>query len=190
MQRKLTGRIVGVILLALSVGLNVLQAQKIRAITSSGGHRSSLVGSKAVSFEGRTPDGRAIEVGFDARVPTVIYYFSTRCGWCERNWANLEALADSANGRFRVVAVTTERDIKGYVKDRDPRVEFLEAMDEDAVRAYRFTATPHTVVVDGSGLITHEWQGAFMNGIGKQVEDLFDIGLPGLSASARRPESK
>ena len=82
MQRKLTGRVVGVILLALSVGVNVLQAQKIRAMTSVAGTRGPLIGTKAKSFAGRTPDGRAIEVGFDARVPTVIYYFSTRCGWC------------------------------------------------------------------------------------------------------------
>jgi hypothetical protein len=190
MKRNVTGRVVGVILLALSVGVNVLQAQKIRAMTSLAGTRGPLIGTKARPFEGRTPDGRAIDVGFDARVPAVIYYFSTKCGWCERNWANIEALAASANGRFRVVAVTSEGGIKGYVKGRDPRVEFVEALNDQALQAYRFTATPHTVVVDGSGLVTHEWKGAFMNRIANQVEDLFDMVLPGLSAPAGRPEPK
>ena len=190
MQRKLTGRVVGVILLVLSVGVNVLQAQKIRAMTNLAASRGPLLGTKAKSFEGRTPDGRAIEVGFDARVPTVIYYFSTKCGWCERNWANIEALAASANGRYRVVAVTAEGGIKGYLKGRDPRVEFVEGLHEQALQAYRFTATPHTVVVDGSGLVTHEWKGAFMNRIANQVEDLFDVALPGVSAPAGRPEPK
>jgi hypothetical protein len=187
MHWKLTARVVGVILLTLSVGVNVLQAHKIRAMTGSASVRGPLIGSKARPFEGRTPDGRAIEVAFDARVPTVLYYFSTRCGWCDRNWTNIEALATGANGRFRVVAVTAQDGIKEYVKGRDPRVEFIEAIDDEALRAYRFTLTPHTVVIDGSGLVTHEWKGAFMNRIATQIEDLFDVMLPGLSAPAGRP---
>jgi hypothetical protein len=187
MHQELTVRLIGVVLLALSVGVNVLQAKKIRAMVEPAGGRSSLIGSKARPFEGRTPDGRAIEVAFDARVPTVLYYFSTRCGWCERNWANIEALAASANGRFRVVAVTAQDGINEYVKGRNPRIEFIEAIDDEALRAYRFTATPHTVVIDGSGMVTHEWKGAFMNRIANQVEDLFGVMLPGLAAPAGRP---
>jgi hypothetical protein len=190
MERKLTGRVVGVILLALSVGVNVLQAQKIRAMTSVAGTRGPLIGSKARRFEGRSPDGHAIDVGFDARVPTVIYYFSTKCGWCARNWLNIEALAAGANGRYRVVAVTAEAGILGYVEGRDPRVEFVEGLNEETLRAYRFTATPHTVVVDGAGLVTHEWKGAYMNGTANQVEDLFDVVLPGVSAPPQSGQSK
>ena len=86
-----------------------------------------------------------------------------------------------------MVAVTTESGITGYVKGRDPRVEFVEAIDDEALRAYRFTFTPHTVVVDGSGLVTQDWKGAFMSRVASQVEDLFDVMLPGISAPAGRP---
>ncbi len=190
MQRKLTGRVVGVILLALSVGVNVLQAGRIRAMASTAVSRGPLLGTKATPFEGLTPDGRATEIVFDSRLPTVIYYFSTKCGWCQRNWSNIDALAAGADGRFRVLAVTAESGIKAYVKGRDPRVEFIEAIDEGALRAYRFTSTPHTIVVDGSGLVTHEWSGAFMGGIASRVENLFDVSLPGLSATAQKPSVK
>ena len=183
MRGDVVSRVAGVALLILSVGVNVLQAQKIRTMTSPAGRNGALVGTKALPFEARTPEGRQVRVAFDAGLPTVLYYFSPTCGWCDRNWNNLEALVAGATGRYRVVAVTAAEDMKAYADKHRLGVDLLEGVPEDTLRAYGFTATPHTVVVDGSGLVTHEWRGAFMNGIAEQIEDLFGLLLPGVSAA-------
>lgn len=181
MRGNIGGRVVGVALLVLSVGFNVLQAQKIRSMISPAGRQGALVGVKAPPIAARTVVGNPTRVAFDSGLPTVLYYFSATCGWCERNWTNLEALAAGAQGRYRVVALTSDKGLKAFVEKHDLEVEVMEQVPEETLQAYRFTATPHTVVIDAYGLVTHEWRGAFANGIAEQIEDLFGVMLPGLS---------
>ena len=181
MQGMINGRTVAVTLLALSIGVNVLQANKIHNLVSPSGDKGSLVGTLAMPIEAHDVDGRAVRLTVGAGLPTVLYYFSPSCTWCERNWTNLEALTAGANGRYRVVAVTAARDVKAFVEERHLKVEVLEALPDEALRAYRFSGTPHTVVIDQAGLVTHEWRGAYLDRIAGQIEDLFDLVLPGLS---------
>lgn len=172
---------VGVLVLACSVSVNVLQAQKIRSMASGGTGKGATVGTKATPIDATATDGRPIRIAFDNGLPTVLYYFSPTCGWCNRNWKNLEALAASAEGRYRVVALTSDRDMKTYIAKHNLAVEVLEGLGVETLEAYRFTVTPHTVVVDATGLVTHEWRGAFRNGIADKIEDLFGLVLPGVS---------
>ncbi len=187
---RISSRVAGAALLALSVGVNVLQAQRIRAMVIRSERSGALVGTKAVPIQARTSEGLSTRVVFDANLPTVLYYFSPTCGWCDRNWTNIEALAASAKGRYRVVAVTSAQDVRAYVERHKLSVEVLEALPDDVLQAYRFTATPHTVVVDAHGLVTHEWRGAFRNRIANQIEDLFGVVLPGLSAQESSGQPK
>ncbi len=190
MIRNMNGRAVGAVLLVLSACVNVLQAQKIRGLVGFADKKGALVGTKAPPIEARTPDGQPVRMTFDAGLPTVLYYFSPTCGWCDRNWTNLEAVAANAKNRYRVVAITSAQGIQSYAEKHALRVEVLEALPENVLDAYRFAATPHTVVVDAYGFVTHEWQGAFMNGVANRVEDLFGLVLPGLSPTraSERPK--
>jgi hypothetical protein len=53
--------------------------------------------------------------------------------------------------------------------------------DAEAVAAYRFgSATPQTLLIDSSGRIVHSWIGAYAGTVGKEIEDVFKIKLPGL----------
>jgi len=168
-------------LLALSVGVNLFQAQKIRAMTRVVDRPGRLVGTVAQPIVARTPAGRESRLTFGSGLPTVLYYFSASCGWCERNWTNVEALAANAEGRYRVVAVTSTEGIKAYVDEHRLKVEVLEGLPAETIEAYRLISTPHTVVIDGSGVVTHEWSGAYTTSVARRVEDLFGMVLPGLT---------
>lgn len=170
---------VAAVLLALSVTVNVMQAQHIRTLVAVE-PTDVLVGRDSGLIEGFTLDGTAVtlEPGRDA--PTVLYYFRSSCAWCERNWDNVEALAQAAEGRYRVVAISAERDLKTMAAQRGLTVDIIEGISTASMARYRFSGTPHTVVVDAAGTVAHSWRGAFGSRIQRQVEDVFGVALPGV----------
>jgi hypothetical protein len=95
-------------------------------------------------------------------------------------------LAAAGGDRFRFVAVTAERDVRGFAAARGFGFEILQRIPEEARRAFGFRGTPHTVVVSSQGLITHEWVGAYNKDHRRQIERLFDVPLPGLEAISPR----
>ncbi len=48
-------------------------------------------------IEVQSPAGQRRSVRFDAGLPTVVYFFSPTCGWCERNWDNVLALSAASD---------------------------------------------------------------------------------------------
>lgn len=173
----------GVLLLLISSAVNVLQAQRIQSLLRTTKAGVSAIGQKASRIIGITTDGQRAIVDFDERRPTVLYYFSPSCGWCERNWANVRALQAAADGRYRLVAVSSDTGLAGYVRQHQLELEVIEGISENVRASYGFYGTPHTVVVDAGGVISHEWRGAFGARIGQQVEELFGLALPGVQTS-------
>ncbi len=172
-------------LLAASVGVNVLQAQRIRELV----HRpddARLVGARVEALEGTTPEGTHITVALGHGRPVLVYHFSTTCRWCEQNWANLAAVARHSAGRYRVLAITTETDVADWVAARTFPFEVLSGVSAETAKRLGLSGTPHTIMVGSDGLVTHEWYGAYVDRIGRQVSDLFDIRLPGLMVAADR----
>jgi len=180
----------GLLLLLMSTAVNVLQAHRIRGLLASNKPGTSIIGKRATSISGRTLQGQPTVVALDERRPTLLYYFSSSCGWCERNWANVEALRVAANDRYRVVAISSERGLEGYANRHQLAVDVVEGISENVLESYAFYGTPHTLFIDADGLVTHEWRGAFSSRIARQLEDLFDLSLPGVQESrfARRPD--
>jgi hypothetical protein len=171
----------GLLLLLVSAAVNVLQAQRIHFLLETTNAGVSGIGKPATPVDGFTLGDRSVTVRFDERRPTVIYYFSPTCGWCERNWANIKALSAAADGRYRLIAVTADRGVSDYARRHDLELEVIEGISENVRAAYAFYGTPHTVVVDAEGVVTHEWRGAFNPRIERQIEELFGIKLPGLA---------
>jgi hypothetical protein len=169
------------VVLAVSAGLNVLQGQRIRALSEWQQPATTAMGRQAIAIGGYSLDGAAVNVEFRGAVPTVIYYFSPTCGWCERNWTNVKALSGSANGRYRVIAVTSARGLRAYVDSRHLEVDVIEGMSENTRRSFAFGGPPHTLVVSPEGLVTHEWRGAYTPRMERQIEELFGILLPGVA---------
>lgn len=168
------------VLLTLSAGVNVLQARRIRSLLDAT-QASPVLGTRAPVLTGYSVLGTQVEVRLDTGLPTFVYYFSPSCGWCERNWANIQALAFAGKDKFRVVAVTTERNLRDYLYQRQVTVDVIEGISENTRARFGFRPTPHTVVVSGDGVITRDWQGAFTPRIERQIEELFVVDLPGLS---------
>ncbi len=186
--RKWTSAVM--LVLVVSVGVNVLQAQKIRALVGRPVVASTVIGKQVLSIRGVSPEGAPIDISLKSALPTVLYHFSSSCGWCERNWRNIEALAEGAQGRYRVVALTTEKGIQSYLRKRGISVDVVEQIELDVERLLNLAGTPKTIAVGSDGVVTHEWLGAYQNRIGRQIEELFVVTLPGITPSLlQRPRN-
>lgn len=170
-------------LLAASVTVNVVQAHRLRAVITPSAP-STLLGRAVQSIPVVDRDGRAAVVRFDRRVPTILYYFSTSCGWCERNWDNVRRLADQSDGRYRVVGLAAERSLGDVIDRQHLTFEVYGGVSTEAREALGLSGTPRTIVVSAQGLITHDWTGAFSGAVALAVEDVFGLTLPGLRPTA------
>lgn len=175
--------LVAAVLLALSVTVNVMQAQRIRTLVTVE-PTDTLIGRSGGTIEGFTLDGSAVTLEREPGVPVVLYYFSSSCAWCGRNWENVEALVKASEGRYRVIALSSERNLKAFVSRHGLTVDVIEGISDASMARYQFSGTPHTVVVDATGTIAHSWRGAFGARIERQVEELFGVALPGLTAAS------
>ena len=171
-------------LLTVSAGVNVLQAQRIHVLVSPVPNTPAAIGRRAGVVEGFSLSGSTRQVTLAGSIPTVLYFFSPTCVWCERNWANVKALAAGATGRYRILMVTGARSVDTYLRDRGLTVDIIEGISETTRRDLGLTATPQTVVVSAEGLISHVWSGPFTARPKRQIEQLFDVSLPGLVENA------
>jgi hypothetical protein len=167
-------------LLLVSVGLNAMQSTKIRDLTHPTGLSGPGVGQRVGTLAGVDADGRPRMVAFTASVPTVLYFFSPTCKWCERNWANVAAIARSSDGRYRFVAITQATDLRGFAATRGLSFDILGGVSADTVRALGLGGTPTTLVVSSQGTITHAWVGGFDGRLKADAATFFGVGLPGL----------
>lgn len=171
------------VLLILSVGLNTLQAGRIRDLVDRRVESSSRLGQKAPPLAGLSLNGSPRILNFNGTEPTVLYFFSRTCRWCEDNWANVRALSKERSGRFRFVGVARETDLDAFAKERNLDFEIIGGVEPATLKAFGFGATPHTIVISAQGHISKEWLGAFQSRKQKSIESFFDVRLPGLSES-------
>ena len=182
---------IALMLLAISAGINVLQAQRIRALVSPVPGTPAAIGRMAVPVQGYSRSGEKREVTFKRGRPTVLYFFSPTCLWCERNWPNIQSLlSSSAAGRYDVVLVSASRELDQYLRSRNLTVDVLEGISENSRQHFGLSATPQTVVVSPEGIISHVWSGAYTARPKRQLEELFAISLPGLAGSVAGSYSK
>jgi hypothetical protein len=174
------------VLLTCSAGVNVLQARRIQSLLSHDQDRGAI-GAVISQISGYSIDGATRVVPSSGSVPLVLYYFSPSCDWCERNWPNVQALADASQlGTFRVLGVTNARGVRPYLSERSLRIDVLEGLDDDAKAILGLSGTPHTQILSGAGIVTHEWRGAYSPRIHRQIEDLFQMRLPGILQTGLR----
>jgi hypothetical protein len=168
------------LVLACSVALNVTLARRLSAAQGPSVPAHSLKGASVPPLHGTTLDGDPVAIDFQSDVPVVLYYFSTTCAWCERNLANVKALAGRSGQAFRLVGVSNSPDLDGYVADRALGIELVTAVPPPIVAAYRFAGTPHTLVVGKGGRVLEDWPGAYSGSLQQQIERYFRVPLPGL----------
>jgi hypothetical protein len=163
--------------LAVSVAVNVLQANRIYGLLSSP-RQSSRVGRPAPILRG-VMRGQPTVIDYGSR-PTVLYYFRSTCGWCTQNWPSVRALANQAGDRFRLIAVTAEAQAAATLSQLGIDMELLASMDQGSQADWRFKGTPQTVVVSNQGVVTHDWPGPYIGEVQREIEDLLSVRLPSL----------
>ena len=174
-----------IVLLVLSVALNVVLSKQLIALRTPPPTKL-LPGERVSALQVKTLSGDAVTIGFDGTLPTVFYYFSPTCSWCERNWENVRALVDTAPGRYRFVGLSsTPKGVEEKLKQHGLSFEVYTGLSADAARAYRLTGTPHTVLVSPQGTVVRAWAGAYVAKQAPEIERYLALKLPGLSAAAR-----
>jgi peroxiredoxin len=167
------------VLLLVSVGLNVVLGRRLQAFMEPE-DRSTPVGMAVPPLDVRTPDGHAAEIRFDGR-PTILYYFSPNCGWCEGNWTNVQALIASVGQRYRFVGLSTVADVSTYMASHHLSFEVYSGLTLEAARQYHLGGTPQTIVVSADGRIQYSWSGAYRSRRQHDVERAFGVVLPGMA---------
>jgi hypothetical protein len=172
---------VGIPLLVISVTINVLQAERIRGLADLEPIATKALGRTVSSLNGQDATGEQVTIPLNNGLPTALYHFSTSCAWCQSNWENIRALAKNSGGRYRVLAVSME---PPSVANSLPDLEGVSVMfgiDPAMISQLALGGTPHTLVVDGDGLVIYDWPGAYTDRLGRHVQEVFGVVLPGLS---------
>ena len=183
MSFETLNRRVPLILLLLSVGLNVGLSRRIVALQAPPA-RMLQPGVRVPALDVRTLSGQSVRITYEGRLPTLIYYFSPTCGWCERNWDNVRALQEASAGRFKLIGLSpTANGVEKVLRDHDASFEVYTGLSPDAARAYHFTGTPETVLVSTIGTVLRAWPGAYGPSSAPAMEKYFGITLPGLTST-------
>lgn len=167
--------------LLLSASLNVMLIQRVKAQAEST-REVPLIGTHVPRLTGLTVRGAAGTYDYGT-LPTIVYYFSASCGWCERNWSNVKALEAGTQGRYRIVGVSAERTPGSYLAERGLLFDVYSELPEATRRAFRFSGTPQTVVVSPSGYVVKSWMGAYNEQLAKELSIYFGVALPGVASS-------
>jgi hypothetical protein len=172
------------VVLCSSVMLNMVQADRLRAVSSPSAQPA--VGTTMPAMHVTSVDGRPVEIAFREQ-PVILYYFSPTCAWCERNWVNIKALVAATEGRYRFIGLTSATNVGPFLRQRGLTFEVYTGVSPDAARVYHFGGTPHTVVVSADGRVLHAWAGLYGGTQQGEIERAFGVTLPGPSPRSPRP---
>jgi peroxiredoxin len=179
---QIVSRLGTLVLLGGSVTLNLVQADRLRAEASPTAQPAA--GTAMPALRVRSLDGQLVDITFRDR-PVILYYFSPTCAWCERNWVNVKAIVAATEGKYRFIGLTSATSLGPFLRQRGLTFEVYTGLSPDAMRVYHFGGTPHTVLVSADGHVLHAWAGVYAGSQRADVERVFDVTLPGLSARSQ-----
>lgn len=167
--------------LVLSVALNVMFVRR-EAIRRRPPTPLPGVGTLLPPLDVKTLDGTNVALGYAAgQKPRLIYAFSPKCSWCDRNLNNIEALSRSLEERYEVVAVAVKKDDLGdYLKRVRMDVPIFTDPSDATRRAYGFGVTPQTLVVSATGEVLFHWQSAYGRRLVGAIESGLGVTVPGV----------
>jgi len=158
--------------------MNVVLARRLVAFVEPDA-APPILGMKAPALDVRGVDGQSVEIRFEGR-PTILYYFSPNCSWCERNWTNVQALIAAVGHDYRFVGLSTTPDVSAYLAQHHLSFEVYSGLSLETARLYHFGGTPQTIVVAANGVVQYAWSGAYRDRRQRDVERAFGVVLPGL----------
>lgn len=163
---------------------NVALSRRVRILQTTLDQTGTLaVGDTAPEPTLRTVEGRQVKLDYRSSPKgTLIYYFDPHCGWCRRNSPNFrEAEAAAVRQGYRVVSYTTSLlGLDNYQVSAAHAAPVLTDDDTNVRTALRLRGTPQTLVVDRSGRVLKNWEGAYTGPTAREIEAFFRVHLPGL----------
>lgn len=180
MVSKIWNRHLPVVLLVISVALNVVFARQLHALRQP--VTSLQPGERVPPLDVTALDGTPVRISFDGATPTLLYYFSPTCTWCERNWANVRTILNAGEGRVRVIGLsTTAKGVEQVLTRHDVRFDVYTGVSAQTMRAYHFGGTPNSILVSPAGIVLRSWPGAYRGALAAGIEKYFVLKLPGLA---------
>jgi len=140
-----------IIVVGQSLALNVYLFSRLGSISATPAAASVVdpTGTGIDAVAAVDKDGQDTIVDFRSPNGTIVYYWSISCVWCDRNHANIVALAEGEHGR-RVVGVTSGTRpavLKAYLQAQPLPFETFVVDDPVWLGAAAFTATPATLLL-------------------------------------------
>jgi len=176
------------ILLICSVGVNLLLARKTQKLQSTldtiESGKKLVPGSGVPALQATSLSGTPVNLSYsETSSPTVIYVFSTSCGWCDRNLENIKFLAASRKDSYRFIGLSIDRDVSqlgDYVTKVKLPFPIYHSPSPLMWNDYKLGGTPMTIVISTEGKVLDDWSGAYAQSIRENVESFFKIKLPGI----------
>jgi hypothetical protein len=165
--------------LTASITLNLLLAFKYRAATTP--HPTGIqVGISLKSIPVAELDGNRRDIKLDANHWTVLYVMAPGCSWCARNLENIRTLASHSASTFRFIGLSnTAKGLDQYLATTPLPFPVKVADIARFPAGLNVTSTPQMALVGPDGRVTRVWVGALGGGSQTEVEQYFNVKLPG-----------
>jgi peroxiredoxin len=175
------------LILAASLSLNVYLGWKLRQASNTPAPitiKKLPPGTKVDPITVVGVDGRQETISYGGNdKPTVLYVLSPSCVWCERNKANIEKLVELKGNSFRFVGLSLVDDgVKEYAETHHLSFPIYSKLSAETIRTLGLGGTPQTIVVSPDGRIVKNWSGAYTESSRGEVEEYFQVHLPGLTS--------
>lgn len=123
------------------------------------------VGNQAPKFQLNTLDGKTLTFPTASKKPTVLYFWASWCGYCQKEAPDLVALEKKYKGKVEFYGVnTTKRDDVEAANDyvQNYKIDFPTFLDikGDVVKQYKLQGTPTSFFIDANGVIVDRHIGA------------------------------
>ena len=183
------------ILLVCSVILNVLLAQRIRALKTAAAKLEYAIeydkglspGDVAPPLALLNKEGTLETIAYaGSRLPTVLYIFTPDCDWCKRNNENIKFLASQVSDKYRFIGISLKGDkLDEYLVRYQIQFPVYHSPTKDVFLSYKLGSTPQTIVVSNDGKILANWKGAYSKQERVNIEGFFDVHLPGVAEQSK-----
>lgn len=175
------------ILLAGSLSLNVYQGWKLKGKTASPPAppetKKLSAGMSIPVLSVTNTAGAPDAISYSNAKPTVLYVFSPSCDWCQRNNANVNAIATLKDDSYRFVGLSlSDYQLLKYVETEHIAFPVYSGLAGELIERLGFSETPQLLVISSDGIVLKSWTGAFVKDVAQDVEGYFNIRLPGVTA--------
>lgn len=170
-----------------SLSLNVYLGWKVKQAKTPLSIQQNIVrlspGMKVDPVTAVSLDGKQHTISYQATdKPTVFYVISPTCVWCERNNANIDKLTELRGNDFRFIGLSlADAGLKEYVEGHHLNFPFYTRLTSETIHSLGLGGTPQTIVISPEGRILKNWTGAYSEHLQPELEEYFQISLPGLT---------